>query len=268
MKDSTICFYHKSDLDGVCSGAIVKNNIPNCTLYGIAYNDEFPWHKVTKNQTIYMVDFSLPPIEMDKLNKMSQLIWIDHHLTAINSCDPKIKGLRDNSYAACELTWKWFSLNRPTLQKMNGKEEKLLDLNPVIKLLGRYDIWDDHNEDWRYNILPFQYGFRSLPDAYVPESKFWQFKILESKNKIELQFFIQNRIEIGREILAFQSNQTEHIAKNGAFELFIEINGDNTTKWWLSIPKISSQLPTNKFVGFLTQQDEKKTRYNAAICFT
>ena len=38
-----ICFYHKADLDGVCSAAIVKHFVPECELYGIDYGDEFPW---------------------------------------------------------------------------------------------------------------------------------------------------------------------------------------------------------------------------------
>ena len=38
-----ICFYHKSDLDGVCSAAIVKRFVPDCELYGVDYGEEFPW---------------------------------------------------------------------------------------------------------------------------------------------------------------------------------------------------------------------------------
>ena len=41
-----ICFYHKADLDGVCSAAIVKHFVPECELYGIDYGDEYPWDLV------------------------------------------------------------------------------------------------------------------------------------------------------------------------------------------------------------------------------
>ena len=34
-----ICFYHKADLDGVCSGAIVKHFVPDCELYGFDYGE-------------------------------------------------------------------------------------------------------------------------------------------------------------------------------------------------------------------------------------
>jgi hypothetical protein len=41
-----ICFYHSADLDGHCSGAIIKKVHPECELIGINYGDEFPWDKV------------------------------------------------------------------------------------------------------------------------------------------------------------------------------------------------------------------------------
>ena len=36
------CFYHSADLDGQCSGAIVKLARPDCELVGIDYGDPFP----------------------------------------------------------------------------------------------------------------------------------------------------------------------------------------------------------------------------------
>jgi len=57
------CFYHSADLDGHCSGAIVKLRHPNCEMWPIDYGDEFPWDKIRWNETIYMVDFSLEPFE-------------------------------------------------------------------------------------------------------------------------------------------------------------------------------------------------------------
>lgn len=39
-----ICFYHKADLDGVCSGAIVKHFVPDVELYGFDYGEEFDFY--------------------------------------------------------------------------------------------------------------------------------------------------------------------------------------------------------------------------------
>lgn len=142
-----ICFYHKADLDGVCSGAIVKRFVPDCEMYGIDYGEELPiirltpepafcpdivawrelqWTEVELGQlnglygkrTVYMVDFSLPPEEMKRLAERSNLIWIDHHSLAIAEAIADgyatskggCAGVQTPAYAACELCWKWFSV--------------------------------------------------------------------------------------------------------------------------------------------------------------
>jgi len=78
------CFYHSADLDGHCSGAIVKHFNPECEMFPINYGQTFPWEKIQEDEWIYMVDFSLQPFEdMVKLNQSCNLVWIDHHATAI-----------------------------------------------------------------------------------------------------------------------------------------------------------------------------------------
>jgi len=144
-----ICFYHKADLDGVCSAAIVKHFVPDCELYGIDYGDEFPWALLNcpecggfggvvvgqnpnngeavidqcprcvtyadcaeTRRTVYMVDFSLKPDGMKRLAEVSDLVWLDHHKTCEalwNEINPL--GMFRTNYAACELTWVWLALH-------------------------------------------------------------------------------------------------------------------------------------------------------------
>ena len=79
-----ICFYHRADLDGRCSGAIVKAHFPECRMIGMDYGEEMPWTEIYPNEEVYLVDFSLQPFEkMIRLQKLAQLIWIDHHKSAI-----------------------------------------------------------------------------------------------------------------------------------------------------------------------------------------
>ena len=81
----TVGFYHKSDLDGRCSGAILKYHIPDITLVGIDHGDPFPWNMINSGTIVYMCDFSLPDINlMYRLwEKSAEFIWIDHHKSAI-----------------------------------------------------------------------------------------------------------------------------------------------------------------------------------------
>ncbi len=148
----SICFYHSADLDGHCSGAIVKKAIPDVELIGINYGDEFPWDKIDSETTVYMVDFCLQPFDLmlQLNNSCRKLVWIDHHKSAIGEYQEiaiDIYGMRNIKKAACELCWEYF---------FTGGE-----LPRTVKMLGRYDVWDkSDNKMWENEILPFQFGMR------------------------------------------------------------------------------------------------------------
>lgn len=142
------CFYHSADLDGHCSGAIVKHFVPETILHPINYGDAFPWDEIKPEDTVYMVDFCLQPFEdMERLAVLCKLIWIDHHKTSIEEFQkrPGMCGLAGGytkiGVAGCELTWDWFSKD---------------PLPVAVTLLGRYDVWD-HSDP---RALPFQYRMR------------------------------------------------------------------------------------------------------------
>ena len=107
------CFYHSSDLDGHCSGAIVKLKYPNCELIPINYGKEIDLDTIEKNEVVYMVDFSLKPFkQMFALNEKAKLFWIDHHATAIDNAYTKNFIASGGSFlkldrAGCELTWEY-----------------------------------------------------------------------------------------------------------------------------------------------------------------
>jgi oligoribonuclease NrnB/cAMP/cGMP phosphodiesterase (DHH superfamily) len=140
------CFYHSSDLDGHCSGAIVKRKYPDCVLHPINYKDPFPWDVVNEDDTVFMVDFSLQPFsDMVKLNTMCSLRWIDHHATAMQAYrdqHDEILGHRWNGVGACQLVWEY----------LYPEDEVPL----AVRLLAEYDVWN--HKDPR--ALPFQYGMR------------------------------------------------------------------------------------------------------------
>ena len=76
------CFYHSTDLDGHCSGAIVKYRYPECEMIGINYGQEFPWDSIQPDEQVFMVDFTLQPFEgMERLNNLCNLHWIDRSTT-------------------------------------------------------------------------------------------------------------------------------------------------------------------------------------------
>ena len=49
------CFFHSADLDGHCSGAIVKHKYPDCEMIGINYGQEFPWDTIEKGEKVPVI---------------------------------------------------------------------------------------------------------------------------------------------------------------------------------------------------------------------
>lgn len=199
------CFYHKSDLDGHCSGAIVKRAYPNCECIGVDYNDTLESLGATFEATgekVFVVDFRFNEADMNWLNSNTDLHWIDHHKTSIDRAHETgflSSGgqLLEIGRAGCELTWEYLN------------ESKLPD---TVLLLGRYDVWDHADE----RVLPFQYGMGEHKDT-LPESAIWQ-RLFDCDGRR-----VGETTERGKVILAYQDKQNAIYAKGMAYEG--EING-------------------------------------------
>lgn len=217
----TVGFYHKSDLDGRCSSAILKYHIPDITLVGIDHGDPFPWNMINSGTIVYMCDFSLPDINlMYRLwEKSAEFIWIDHHKSAIeryntfcndfytiNRTSWSLSGSRSIGKAACELTWEWFHPN----------EEVPL----FIELLGAYDTWRNSDQDfWEEMILPFQYGVQieSMNPEYHME--IWKEYFEDSGN---LNGILQETVEQGTSIHDYLNQRNAQNAERNAYEAEFE----------------------------------------------
>ncbi len=86
------CYYHGADLDGHCSGAIVKKYFNDRGMYAnlvpVDYGDSPNWEEISVGDTVFVVDFSFPREVMRELDHTCEfLIWIDHHKTAINDLE-------------------------------------------------------------------------------------------------------------------------------------------------------------------------------------
>jgi len=228
------CFYHSADLDGHCSGAIVKHKFPECEMIGIDYGDKFPWDSIKLHEAVYMVDFSLQPFDqMIELNERCDLIWIDHHKSAIEECknsESIFFGVQNSDLAACELTWKYFSGDKPPT---------------AVFLLGRYDVWD-HSDP---NVLPFQYGLRMEENTF-PGSPVWDDLFLDEGRK---KFF--EILHRGRVALEYQKQQNKKIIKSRGFE--IELDG-------LRVIACNAPLTNSQLFDFVWDPE----KYDAMLTFS
>lgn len=208
-----ICIYHSKDLDGYCSGAIVKRKYPDCKLIGYDYGQPFPWDEIPSGEPVIMIDVSLPMPDMFKLADISkEFMWIDHHISAINAFRDYADGgsqhgliaVLENGIAACEGGWK----------RLFPDEE----MPTAVKLLGEYDTWRNRDKErWENAILPFQYGMRMICQSAesFPQELLNHYEIVTDNP-------VYGIMHDGKTILAYQKTQNERACK---FSFEIEFEG-------------------------------------------
>ncbi|MCK5604914.1 hypothetical protein KAR91_23695 [Candidatus Pacearchaeota archaeon] len=206
-----ICYYHRSDLDGHCAGAIVKKKYPDCKMVGVDYGDKPDFTEISHEEVVFVVDFSFRPEEMNKLKDLAELHWIDHHKTSIEwaiktDFSPQCS-LLSKEESGCELTWNFFY------------HSENIPMPKAVRLLGRYDVWDHIDP----NTLPFQYGMRMFDDT-TPESSIWG-NLLFSDDESDYLDTICNYdqfksiIKTGETVLKYQMTQYKKTAEKCAYEV-------------------------------------------------
>jgi uncharacterized protein len=207
-----LCVFHEGDLDGQCSGAIVKYKFPEAILYPINYGDKFSWAEIKSDDIIYMCDFSLPIREMIQLDLkiLGGLRWIDHHKGVIedhnNFLEPyPIMGIRDTSKAACRLTWEYLFPDK--------------EVPMFIKLLSAYDLLqheDIEEFSWK-EIDALQYGLRvnawksSDPNISM---EIWEDLIIDGRTGIS---YLRDIIDDGFLIKNYVSDQNSKIIEQRSY---------------------------------------------------
>ena len=143
---------------------------------------------------------------MIELDRLSKLIWIDHHKSAIEEyeqhnkyIDATIDGTRFDGIAACELTWSYFS--------------EIHTIPVGITLLSKYDTWQLEDE----RVVPFQYGFRTWNYDTSPNNQsLWQ---MVFTGKIP----IDTIVEMGKIIVAYKTIEDSEYIKSYSYE--VDFNG-------------------------------------------
>ena len=201
----TICFHHNGP-DGHASGAIVHYALgPEVQLIESDYDaTSIPWEKVTQADKIVVVDFSFPVNEMVKLADGRELVWIDHHKSAMADFDgiaDNWPGIRDVSEAACVLTWKYFFPEQPVPQ--------------AILLIGDRDIWRWAEKD----TGPFNESLYNQ-DHEASNTAFWK-PLLENDRPT-----LEKMIEEGTWLRKISLRNVDHMMAARSFE--VRFDGHNT----------------------------------------
>ena len=209
------CFYHSQDLDGHCSGAIVKYRFPEAVMHPINYGDPFPWDEIGQEDVVYMVDFCLQPFtDMERLAeilKRGNLYWFDHHFSAIYIWqsrpypEPWFQNALRTDMAACEIAWLVLFPDKP--------------VPLAVKLLSLYDSWTYQGHELEDMVLPFQMRMR-MEDL---DPKDWKLIAGMAWNNLFCSDKLDDLIEEGRLLLHYDEAQKAKYARTYAFETTLHL---------------------------------------------
>lgn len=204
MKPTAVVVYHRADIDGHMSAAIMRRYLaPNheVHLIGADYQDNIDrliadiTFKIDDDSTLAILDFCLPLEHMQILSKLYKLIWIDHHEVIDEHPYSKLEceGMRLKSRAACQLTWDYC---------YPGDEIPI-----AVNLAGWYDSWQWRTNPAREDIISFQSGMKTV-DWRVTESK-----VLDSLLDGDLAL-MYDIIDKGETIKDYETRQNERACNN------------------------------------------------------
>lgn len=178
----TTVIHHSADYDGLFCREIARKFLPDAELIGWDFGDQpIPLHGYPGDQMFYILDlpvdrvfgfdFAKSPDQPFFDPRKNNVVWIDHHKSAIETHPRSILGYRIDGVAACRLAWQWFTHPENTTPRRDPKGVPLLPLKEefiarkvfeplAVRLAGEYDIWD-HRGD---GDLEFQFGLDSAPN--------------------------------------------------------------------------------------------------------
>lgn len=233
--------YH-NDADGKCAGFWVSElayakELAYVTEYigyiKMDYGREFPFDKIKKNETVYIVDYSIEPSEMDKLLEITpNVTWIDHHISAIKkyeNYDKEIRGIRYDGVAGCMLTYCYLKhMTDRNIGDIKPFEESMTEDAPMFtKLIADYDVWKfEYGDNTRF----FDKGFSLFP--HEPEDDIWKTLLTEdslfkikyrgSVDEGNLPKNIQTIIDNGKTIMAYRYNIMKDYCEKKGFEATLD----------------------------------------------
>lgn len=232
------CFYHLDD-DGKCAAYIVHKfakNIHTDTYPNeyirINYDIPLPLEKINKDELVYIVDFSIPPEEMTELRKItSNIIWIDHHYTAIlknKGIHDDLPGIRysedDYPLSGAMLTWVWFQ--HYITNTVKDSKEDIIETSKkaplFVQYVSDYDTWTHNFKD----IMEFHAGMDLYEDKedFDNPSNIWSKMDNEDLNEdyLCLNPFLLQTIKNGVIANKFRDGWSKSYCESFGYELEFE----------------------------------------------
>lgn len=195
------CIYHAECTDGSAAAAIIRYKYPDALLYPMNHGEDLPQN--LEGKRVFIVDFSFPPEVFKQLYETAgEILWFDHHKTAIRIRDEVGFGLIDLDECGATLTWK---------QLFPDKE-----IPKILQYIKDKDIWA-----WKLvNSREINHSISETEGILDPTNPVWK-KFLEGISDSDWESMIKHGAR-NRRIL----RERFKTAAEKAFE--IDLNGHKT----------------------------------------
>lgn len=206
---NNIEIWHHDDADGRSSARIVANR-EKCynkkCFVELDYTDPLPFNRLSKDKTVYIVDYSFKEStykDLQKIIKMSKdVIWIDHHQSSVQLIEEhpeldELRGIVMNGISGAGLSYMY----------CNGIFD-LKDCPLFIRYISDFDTFTFKlGQDSKYFILGLQ------TNEYGPLDKIWEQLEKDTKNELVLEL-----IEKGKIIEKYRQEENKDYLKKYSFE--------------------------------------------------
>lgn len=208
---------HHDDLDGRCAAAIVLLKFSDAECIEMTYSTPVPFDRVERDEPVIIVDFSLQqPGDWQRLFEITQdVVWIDHHETAIKKAEDLIVeidqnnertvvgdlyGFRRTDRCGAWLTWEYLHVASEFPP-------------PVVDIIDRWDRWTHKDAP---EVLNFVSGSK-LHDTR-PQSDFWG----ECMSEETGEYLVSQVQDAGAAIRRYQEIQDSEAVRRFAFPIVWE----------------------------------------------
>lgn len=155
MQTKPLIIYHKDCLDGLGAAYAFWRYFKDDAIYLPAgYGEEIPLDLLNENRSVYIVDFSYPNEQLEKLCNFSRTVTIiDHHKTAIEALatyeHPRLEKRLDSTRSGAALAWCYVWPDLPVPDVILNIEDrdlwkwKLPDTRTVTMALMSFELTFD-----------------------------------------------------------------------------------------------------------------------------
>ena len=140
-----------NDLDGYASGYIVSDHFSSQekAFTILNYDKEPDLSKIKPGDIVTITDYSLTNSQyreiLERVGDDGQLIWCDHHVTAIDRYnedeDLAVDGIRSTKYCGAVLTWCYFNDIDTDDIENTPYDELILKIPHWLRLVDAWDTW-------------------------------------------------------------------------------------------------------------------------------